>query len=261
MITCPLCNDPESRPIVRSHLLPAALYAKTRADGAKGSRILMLTSKTTTPTDKQIQDDLLCLTCEDCLNRNGEKYALSQVHNGRDFPLLDRLRVAMPVYSGGGVEKFSGDSIGVETDKLAHFALGLFWKASVHTWRAHDGSAIHHSLGQYEETVRQYLRGQTAFPGELVLILTVCTDFYSQSNFYFPCEVTGNQIKSYGALARGIHFRLFAGADLPDMIRDSCCITSGGRPIFAGDCSNISGHAFRFLNATSRLSKGMRSAP
>jgi hypothetical protein len=136
----------------------------------------------------------------------------------------------------------------------------LFWKASVHTWLAHDGSTIHHSLGKHEEAVRQYLVGRTVFPGDLVLIVTVCTDFYSQNNFYSPCEVTGNRIKSYGVLARGIHFRIFIGADLPGVVRDSCCVTSSGRPIFSGDCSNISGHAFRFLNATSRLSRGMRSA-
>lgn len=261
MIICPLCNNPGSSLIVRSHLMPAALYMKSRTKGTKNSRLVMLTSKTTTPTDKQIQDDLLCLACEDCLNKNGEKYTLSQVHDGRDFPLLDRLKLAIPVGSGFGVEKFSGDSVGVETDKLAHFALGLFWKASVHVWRAHDGSVIHHSLGKYQEPVRRYLRGETGFPAELALIVTVCTDFYSQANFYSPCEVTGNQIKSYGALARGIHFRLFVGADLPENIQDSCCIASSGRPIFTGNGSNISAHAFKFLHATSRLSKNMKTGP
>ncbi len=261
VVICPLCMDPKSSPIVRSHLMPAALYSMTREIGKKNSRLVVLTGKTTTPTDKQIQNDLLCLACEDCLNRNGEKYSLSQVHDGKNFPLLNKLKIAMPLYSGLGVEKFSGDSVGVGTDKLAHFALGLFWKASVHAWRAHDGSTIHHSLGKYEEPVRRYLRGETGFPSELALIVTVCTDFYSQNNFYSPCEVTGSQIKSYGALTRGIHFRLFVGADLPEAIRNSCCISSAGRPIFTGDCTNISGHAFKFLHATSRPAKGMRTAP
>ncbi len=258
MATCPLCKDPTSLPIVRSHLMPAALYLKTREIGAKNSRLIMVTSKTTTPTDKQIQDDLLCVACEDCLNRFGEKYALAQVHDGKDFPLLIRLRLAMPLYSGLGVEKFSGDSVGVETDKLAHFALGLFWKASVHVWRAYDGSTIHHSLGKHEEPVQQYLRRATGFPDELALIITVCTDSYSQNNFYTPCEVTGSLIKSYGVLARGIHFRLFVSADLPEAIQESCCVTSVGKPLFTGDCTRISGHAFQFLNATSRPSRTMR---
>jgi hypothetical protein len=259
MATCPLCNDPSSRPIVCSHLMPAALYSMTREKDTGNSRLIVLTSKTTTPTDKQIQEDLLCLRCENLLNKNGETYALSQVHNGTTFPLLDRLKVAMPLHSGFGVEKFSGDSVGIATDKLAHFALGLFWKASAHVWHAHDGSVIHHSLGTYEEPVRRYLRGEAPFPPDLTLVATACTDFYSQNNFYSPCEVTGAQIKSYGALARGIHFRLFAGSDLPVVIRETCCITGAGRPIFTGDCTNISGHAFKFLHATSRPSKGMRT--
>lgn len=261
MKVCPLCKDPASLPIVSSHLMSAALYLKTREPGVKNSRLIMVTSRTTIPTDKQIEDDLLCLACEDLLNKNGEAYALSQVHNGKDFPLLDRFKVAMPLYSGVGVEKFSGASVGVDTDKLAHFALGVFWKASAHVWRAHDGSPIHHSLGQYEEAVRRYLMGEMGFPTELVLIVTVCTDYHSQNNFFFPCEVRGNQVKSYGMLARGIHFRLFAGVDLPQTIRDSSCITSSQRPIFTGNAKKISGHAFLFLHGTSRPSKSMRRKP
>src|SRR5260370_907091 len=168
VVICPLCMDPKSSPIVRSHLMPAALYSMTREIGKKHS---------------------------------------------------------------------------------------------VHAWRAHDGSTIHHSLGKYEEPVRRYLRGETGFPSELALIVTVCTDFYSQNNFYSPCEVTGSQIKSYGALTRGIHFRLFVGADLPEAIRNSCCISSARRPIFTGDCTNISAHAFKFLHPTSRPTQGMRTAP
>src|ERR1700674_1585764 len=97
MEVCPLCKDPASSPIVSSHLMSAALYLKTREPGVKNSRLIMMTSRTTTPTDKQIEDDLLCLACEDLLNKSGEAYTLSQVHNGKDFPLLDKLRVAMPI--------------------------------------------------------------------------------------------------------------------------------------------------------------------
>jgi hypothetical protein len=241
--------------------MPAALYLKTREPGIKNSRLVLMTSKTTTPTDKQIEDDVLCRTCEDLLNKNGEAYTLSKVHNGKDFPLFDRLKVAIPLYSAVGVEKYSGASVGVDTDKLAHFALGVFWKASAHVWHAPDGSQIHHSLGQHEEAVRRYLIGETRFPPELVLIVTVCTDYHSQNNFFFPCEVRGTQIKGYGMLARGIHFRLFVGADLPQTIRESCCVTSQGKPIFTGNCTKISGHAFLFLHGTSRPSKSMRKKP
>src|SRR5437016_2475485 len=105
---CPLCRDPGSLPIVSSHLMPAALYLKTREPGIKNSRLVLMTSKTTTPTDKQIEDHLLCRACEDLLNKNGEAYTLSKVHNGKDFPLFDRLKVAIPLYSAVGVEKYSG---------------------------------------------------------------------------------------------------------------------------------------------------------
>jgi len=241
--------------------MPTALYLKTREHGVKKSRLILITRKTTTPIDKQVEENLLCLACEDRLNKRGEAYALSQVHDGKDFPLLDRLKVAMPLRSGAGVRIFSGEAVGVDTDKLAHFALGVFWKASVHVWRAHDGSPIHHSLGQYEEQTRRYLLQQTGFPADLVLVVTACTDYYSQNNFYFPCEVKGDKVTGSGMLARGIHFRLYVGADLPRVIRESCCVTSFRKPIYTGDCIEISRHAFLFLQATSRPSKGMRGTP
>jgi hypothetical protein len=51
----------------------------------------------------------------------------------------------------------------IEVEKLTHFALGLFWKASVHSWRG-DTTRPRIDLGPYSEEIRKWLRGQNAFP-------------------------------------------------------------------------------------------------
>ena len=57
---------------------------------------------------KQLKAHLLCGECEDRFNRNGEGYALTQVHAANRFPLLDRLNVAMPLQAIPELALYSG---------------------------------------------------------------------------------------------------------------------------------------------------------
>ena len=73
--------------------MPAALYAMTlRQGGALGNPVLV-THQGDVQTSRQYWSHLLCGECEERFNRNGERYAMTQVDNGQGrFPLFDRLR-------------------------------------------------------------------------------------------------------------------------------------------------------------------------
>ena len=243
---------------MRSHLMPAALYAMSREPGARNPNPVMVTRVTEVPTSRQILAYLLCRQCENRFNVGGEQYVMGLVNNGTNFPLLDRLNVGLPLQETSTLAMYSGPAVGVDVEKLAYFALSVFWRASVHRWYAPHGGTLWNSLGRYEEPIRQYLLGVAGFPVDVVVAVTACTDQASQGSFYTPCVVRGHMQPSLGMLARGIHFRLFFGPNIPQQIRGVCCLTSPRQPILKGSCHRISVHAFAHLHQSSRPSRALR---
>ncbi len=253
---CKLCG--KRRTLRRSHLLPAALYKMMREPGSKVSNPIVISRATSVSTSKQIWAHLLCEECEHRFNIGGENYVMTQVYGNIRFPLLDRLRVALPFQEMPGLALYSGPAIGVNTRRLAYFALSVFWRASVHRWRAPHGGEVWYSLGAHEEPVRRFLLGHGGFPADLIVIVTACTDAASQGSCFTPCVVRGGAHEGFGMLVRGIHFRLFVGADLPAQLRRVCCFTSPRQVILRGSCHRISMHAFANLQQTSKPSRRLQ---
>jgi len=261
---CALCG--KRRVLRRSHLMPKSLYAMTRVQKGKiAENPILITQRLSVQSSKQVRAHLLCNECEDRFNKGGENYSLTQVHDGIDFPLLDRMNVAMPVQVEPriGVSLYSASAMGVSWEKLAYFALSIFWRASVHRWPLPAGGTIWNSLGPHEPAVRSYLLGKGTFPLGLVLMVTVCTDWQSQGGFWSPALVVGSTIPSLGLLTRGIHFRLFLASNLPPDIKRLCIATGSQHFIAMGNCRKISEHAYVHLMKTSReaasLSKTLRA--
>jgi hypothetical protein len=82
---------------------------------------------------------MLCSECDGSSSRNGEAYVIRRLSKDGVFPFLDRLNVAMwePDFLPGGA--YRGDSVGLDTEKTAYFALSLLWRASVHKWETLNG--------------------------------------------------------------------------------------------------------------------------
>ncbi len=244
---CKLCG--RRGELQRSHFLPAALYGMILRQGGAEGNPMVVTREITVQTSRQFWAHLLCGECEGRFNMNGEGYALARVHNADRFPLLDLLNVAMPLQATRELALYSGSDIGIDVDQLAYFAMSIFWRASVHRWTSASGGQIWNPLGNYEEPVRRYLLGETPFPNEMVLVITVCTDFESQSSVLSPAIVRGDRIDGMGLIARGIQFRLYTGPDIPEALRRVCCVRSERRIILVGDCRRISLQAFANLHA------------
>jgi hypothetical protein len=88
------------------------------------------------PTDRQTQDYLLCDSCEDVLNAGGETWVGPKLATWeRTFPLFDLLSLRRPDYDEDGISFFfASQNPQIRVEKLVHFSMGVFWKASVHSW-------------------------------------------------------------------------------------------------------------------------------
>jgi hypothetical protein len=222
-----------------SHFIPRAMYKYLRTTSEKNPNPLGFARTGRATTSKQVKDYLLCAKCEDLFNKNGESGILKWVWNGKRFPLGDRLSVAVPLFPGwSDTRSFSGAAIGVDTEKLAYFALSVIWRAAVHEWEIpFGGKTALLNLGAVEEPIRKYLLGTTGFPTEAVVVTTACTDPLSIQSFSIPSQVRGYPGTCFAILALGIYFRVLIGSDIPTTSREICCAMSKERRIFQRDCS------------------------
>jgi len=243
---CPLCL--QIKDLVKSHFMPAALYKKTQNVKAPNKEPILITARGSVQTSRQMTDYLLCGDCEKLFNENGERYAMSQVADRRRFPLLATLRAATPTKIVAGFNWYNHASVSaVDRGKLGYFALSVFWRAAVHSWEGYGESYNTLELGPYQETLRQYLLGQTGFPADVVLFFIVCTDAASQDSFHVPSRSGKQHGTTYTFQARGINFFMTVGKQMLDTLRSLCSITGGDKWIVSRSCEE------KMLEALSRL--------
>jgi hypothetical protein len=166
---CPLCLD--QKVLVLSHLISQAVYDYCRTDGVSpvriGDGVIM-------HTDRQLKGYLLCTGCEDVLNKGGESWVTPRLARiDKAFPLHD---LVMKAHAGfrdqnGGIY-YAATNPDFKVEKLTHFALGIFWKAAVHSWSGSKTEPMI-ELGTYAETIRTWLRGETGFPKDVSLTVTL----------------------------------------------------------------------------------------
>jgi hypothetical protein len=120
-------------------------------------------------SSREITAPLLCLECEQRLNRRGEEWTLTNCLRGPSaFSLQDALIRSQPSYvdPSAAFAAFAGDSTpGVDPEQLAYFAASVFWRAAVHTWTVDKEHRLKLTLGPYEEELRLFLLDQSEFPG------------------------------------------------------------------------------------------------
>jgi len=233
--------------------MPAAMYRKTLTPGAGNPNPVLVTKRTHVHTSDQVRAHLLCPECEQLLNRNGENYVLRMVAGPRGFPLLEMLQDAKAVGSGE-FRGYTREALpNLEREKLAYFALSVFWRASVHEWRHRDGTSTTIDLGRrYNELLRFYLQGKVEVPDNITLLSVVCTDAISQGAFFPPTPDKKNGYRSYSFGARGLLFIMFVGGSCPDFLRSLCCIRSPRQWIFARNCEDKMIDAFWHLVSDQR---------
>lgn len=248
---CALCFN--HRELQQSHFVSKGAYKRLRNEGKEIKDPIFVTAKFSVATSLQMVDFLLCSECEKRFNRLGENYTLKQMNYRGTFPLLDRLRVYHPPDFSRAEGVYSGPAVGVDTEKLAYFALSVVWRSAVHKWegpRGHIPDPV--NLGAFQEPIRKYLLGETGFPADVRVVVTACTDWVSQSVWYTPTHRRGTPNAAIVFLICGIHFMVFLGKTNPPEIEQLCCFSSPMQPVFARDIEMTTLRAYATLAATSK---------
>ena len=204
-------------------------------------------------TSFQMTQPLLCSACERRFSEHGESYVLPLLARGRKFPLLERLRVSLPLYEMSDNAAFTCSSVGFDATKIGYFGLSVLWRAAVRPWQTFDRNTTTAQVDpRYMETVRSYLVGDSDFPKEVAVVATVATDFVSQQACFVPNRITDNAIHiAYGFLVKGLYYRFIFGDEHPPAMTAISCGGPDMNLIFMRDCSEKSWEPFVRLMETS----------
>jgi hypothetical protein len=249
---CLLCLKEAN--LLDSHFIPKGVYRRMRNEGDP----IVMSPNLIVGTSHQIRDYAFCAKCEHMFNVNGENYALSMVFQGegKQFPLLEALKLAKVIPSVG-VQTFSGAEVGIDTDKLAHFALGMLWKAGTKEWRTIAGQTTSVKVPTHMETMRRYLLGEIPFPDDITVVITACFDRASQYQTFSPTSQSNGLHNKFQFLVLGVYFRIQLGVPPGSSMRLICCVHSKERRIHVENCEPYSLESFCSIQAKARIAKNV----
>ena len=225
------------KPVVQSHLIPESLYLHV-TDGK--SSPIRVGDGVVMPTDRQIKSYLLCLDCEDILSKGGETWVCPKLAwVDRKFPLYDLLKSA-----GGYIVDdkeglfWAANNPAIDVEKITHFAMGIFWKAGVHSWKGGAGAPMI-NLGGYEEEIRHWLRGEGSFPRNVTFNFGVSRPERVQLTLGQPVEVPARNIgrtwRHYRFHLVGAMFSINVGKTIGLEERMICFYRESRHPVLVSD--------------------------
>jgi hypothetical protein len=224
---CPMCL--ETKEVISSHLIPAAIYEYCRSGDESPVRV---GDGVVMHTDRHVQAPLLCSSCEQTLNRCGETWANPRFARlGGPFPLYEMITAVAPV-----VPDFypTANNPAIDREKLTHFALGIFWKASVHSWRGGDKRPSI-ELGPYSDSIRRWLRGESGFPKHVCLSMNISRPDSAAIICRAPVETRLEGLRFFSFIVPGAIFILNTGKTIPDEIKALCFWSSAEHCIVVSD--------------------------
>lgn len=259
MPLCKLCK--EDRELRESHFLPAAVYAQLRAGPEQNPNPVLVSSRNSVATSKQITDRVLCGKCEQRFSDEGEAWVLGNMARQKGFKLQEAISATNPIQANDTFAVYSAAAVPtINMDALVYFALSIFWRGSAHTWRNTSGRMEGIELGPFEESIRRFLLGGK-FPENVVVLVSVWP-----TRDVFPAAYTPRRGRAPGChcfnfVVPGLEFKLLTGKLIPAELRFMCSHASAEKFIFSAT-SIVSDtiEAFRKLMLTSRPSKGLQKS-
>lgn len=242
---CKMCLQEKN--LVSSHLIPRKVYEYCNQEG---HHPIVLTGDVLMASDRQWQYPLLCIDCETILNEGGEDWSVTKLATyEKTFPLYDLVSAKPPVDSVGATNIFFVKNMPeVQAKKIVHFAMGMFFKAAVHSWRK-GTSEPRINLEPYTEPLRLWLRGEGDFPGDMFLVVQMATPDRAQIGLFPPYEAEGHVFYVY---VPGLLFMLDVGPDANAAKKALCLWNNHDRPILSSSVllDKFTAHANeRILNA------------
>ena len=131
--TCKLCRSEED--LLDCHLISAAVSKLLRARQNPNPNPLVVTPDWIGQTSEQVSAHEFCRKCEDIFNERGEQWVLPRLASLDGFPLHDMLLKAQPFFRREELSAYHASDIpDFDKAKIVHFAMAIFWKASVRDW-------------------------------------------------------------------------------------------------------------------------------
>jgi len=216
----------EAKELVDTHLMPSSLYKMMREeDGGDPNPVVTARGAKSRQTSQQVSDYVLCSDCDGSLSSGGESYILPRLFKSDgSFPLQDTLKQMTAIASTKKLGAFDlSGSDAIDADKLIHFAGGVFWKASVHSWRFGPDEPLRLELGdELVESLRLYLRGEAEWPESAALTMLVAGEESPPWAFFFPKDYGGDSHRRHSFYVPGIEFHLHTGdSDALAQLRDT----------------------------------------
>jgi hypothetical protein len=153
---------------------------------------------------------------------------------------------------------FSGRSVGINVEELAHFALGIAWRTSVHQWTTLSGQRTTFSLGAWEEPIRQYLAGESALASNICVAVTCASDPISRITV-IGAHQSPHPYINFALLTRGIWFDISVGDDLPDYVTSRCCLTTADNVVFLANCEPRTVQVAGGATSAARVARNVRT--
>jgi len=223
---CALCF--QRAKLIRSHLIPSAVYKICRAPGANNQNPLMVTDDRAVQTSAQLQIPLLCNQCEDSLNKRGERKIIPLLaRSAQDFPMLEALKRTRPSVLDHDLAAFELRKIrDFPVDELIHFAIGMYWKASVHSWNSRT-ALPRVELGApcfsvrdavRAKNLRRFVLGDGPLPEDITL--SILLQPRPLIAFHLPFEVRGEpDDRTFLLYVPGLSFILSVGPGVSGFMR------------------------------------------
>ena len=228
---CPLCLV--TKEVVSSHLLSSALYKYCTPPGGKP---IAFSSEIVLESSRELQHPLLCVNCEDTLNKGGEEWMLPLFARfDGSFPFHDLLAQEPPAIVDGHVKVYAAATNSrLDAAKITHFAMGMFWKAAIHSWRGGKTEPLI-DLQPYTEEIRKYLRSEAPFPADAILMIGVVPPPVRHVAFTLPYQGSSQARNNFVLYILGIEFTLLIGKAITEEQRSASFTAHLARPILVVD--------------------------
>jgi len=217
---CAMCL--EEKKLCMSHLLSKKIYPLCRTDQFEP---VAVNTKVMRPTVKQTKAYLLCEACEGNLSKNGERITVPLLSRfGGPFPLYERLIKLKPIQVTESMSVYAvADNPEIDVSKLIHFGMGIFWKASVHSFGS--GSDSHRiDLGEDSEALRLFLRGEAPLPNHIALAVAVESGSIRYPAMIDPFPGDNQDFMNYFFYVPGMQMQIYIGDGVRESSSAKYCI-------------------------------------
>jgi hypothetical protein len=248
---CKMCL--EEKNLIESHLIPRGVYSLL---GTEESDPIKISADVIMQTSRQTKTYLLCKECDNLLNKCGETWVIPKLMTwDKGFPLHDIIaKVPADSTEGETAAYAAGRNAEINIEAITHFAIGIFWKASVHSWvgNKHEPRI---DLGAYGDKLRRFLRDEAPFPDNVVLNVGVAPPQSMFCNALDPHRGSSSGHRNYLFNVPGIQFVLTVGKTIDLDSRQTCFYSSPLHMLIVTDLSKPMFELYRKQSARARKSK------